>query len=121
MAAINFQLFRIKHLSWKTKLRDFLDGKGGLTQEQAVSHKECGLGKWFYAEGQAQYGRLPEMRSLERVHISLHETVRKIISLKESGNEAQAAEEYKRIGPLSDQIIDLLTKIEAKVKEQEKA
>ena len=120
MGSIDFQLFRIKHLGWKTKLRDFLDGKGGLTEEQAVSHKDCSLGKWLYPAGLAQYSGLSEMRTLEKVHVTLHDTARKIISLKNSGNAPRAAEEYKKIGPISDEIIDLLKKLEVKVKRRKK-
>jgi len=118
---MDFQLFRIKHLAWKTRLRDFLDGKGGLTKEQAVSHRDCSLGKWMYPAGLAKYGHVPELRTLEKVHIRLHDTVRDIVSMKTGGKDAQAAEEYKKIGPLSDEIIDLLKKIELKVKAEEKS
>jgi methyl-accepting chemotaxis protein len=44
----DFAFERIMHIAWKVSLRKFLDGKGSLTLEQAVSHKECDLGKWLY-------------------------------------------------------------------------
>lgn len=61
------------------------------------------------------------MLTLEKVNVTLHDTVRKIISLKNSGNAPLAAEEYKKIGPISNEIIDLLTKIEVKVKAEEES
>jgi uncharacterized metal-binding protein YceD (DUF177 family) len=69
----------------------------------------------MYAEGLQHYGTIPEMKSLEKVHINLHETVKNIVSLKNEGKAAEADAEYLKIGPISDEIIDLLTMIEKKV------
>lgn len=118
MEDINFQHFKIKHRAWKSKLSSFLEGKGGLTVEQATSYKDCSLGKWMYAGGLKQYGSLAEMQKLEKVHIQLHETVKRIISLKTGGNAAEAEKEFTKISPISDEIVDLLTLIEKKVKAQ---
>jgi methyl-accepting chemotaxis protein len=115
MDAMKFRTFKIKHRAWTTRLQDFLDGKGGLTEEQAISHKDCSLGKWMYSEGLEHYRTIPEMKSLEKVHIKLHDTVRSIISLKHDGKTAEAEAEYLKIGPISDEIIGLLTVIEKKV------
>jgi|APFre7841882630_1041343.scaffolds.fasta_scaffold26020_3 methyl-accepting chemotaxis protein len=115
MDVMKFRNFKVKHRAWKTRLHDFLEGKGGLTEEQAISHKDCSLGKWMYAEGLEHYRTIPEMKSLEKVHINLHETVKSIMSLKHDGKTAEAEAEYLKIGPISDEIIDLLTVIEKKV------
>jgi len=116
MEDVNFQHFRIKHRAWKTKLRTFLEGKGGLTVEQATSYKDCTLGKWMYAGGLSTLSSLAEMQKLEKVHIKLHETVKRIITLKTGGNATEAEKEYENISPMSDEIVDLLTQIEKKVK-----
>jgi methyl-accepting chemotaxis protein len=115
MYAMTFRTFRVKHRAWKTRLKDFLEGKGGLTEKQVISHKDCSLGKWMYAEGLQHYNTIPEMKSLEEVHINLHETVKNIVALKNEGKAAEADAEYLKIGPISDEIIDLLTVIEKKV------
>ena len=119
ISSIDFQVFRIKHIAWRTRVKAFLEGRGSLTEEQAVSHKDCDLGKWFYAEGLEKYGKLPDMQKLEKVHKDLHKTVRDVILLKKSGDSAAAEQEYKKIGPLSDEIVSLLTIIEGKVRDME--
>ena len=58
--ALDFASARSKHLLWKSRLRDFLDGKGTLTMNEAISHKDCALGKWLYSSGLQQFGKLPE-------------------------------------------------------------
>ena len=113
--AFTFKTFKVKHRAWTTRLKDFLEGRGGLTEEQAISHKECSLGKWMYAEGLQHFSTVPEMKSLEKVHIQLHETVKSIVSLKNVGKATEADAEYLRIGAISDEIINLLTAIEKKV------
>jgi methyl-accepting chemotaxis protein len=114
MSSVDFQVFRIKHLAWRTRVKAFLEGRGSLTEQQAVSHKDCDLGKWFYAEGLKKYGNIPDMHKLEKVHEDLHKTVRHVISLKKSGDPAAAEQEYKKLGPLSDEIVSLLRIIEGK-------
>jgi methyl-accepting chemotaxis protein len=115
MNSMTFRTFKIKHRAWKTRLKDFLEGNGGLTEKQAISHKDCDLGKWMYAEGMVQCATIPEMKTLEKVHIKLHDTVKSIVSLKNQGKAADAEAEYLKIGPISDEVVDLLTVIEKKV------
>ncbi|QWR78768.1 methyl-accepting chemotaxis protein [Candidatus Magnetomonas plexicatena] len=114
-ASFDFSNARSKHLAWKSRLRDFLDGKESLTESQAVSHKDCDLGKWLYSKGLSSFGNIPEMMTLEKIHEELHSIVKDIVRLKHSGNTSAAEEQYNHIGPMSQEIIGLLTAIEKKV------
>jgi hypothetical protein len=116
MSYYNFQVFSLKHSIWKAKLRDFLEGKQSLTREKALSHKDCDLGKWLYTDGLKKYEKIPGMQKLEKVHEDLHATVRKIIFLKESGDPLAAEVEYKKIEPISDELVSLLAEIAGRVK-----
>jgi len=69
----------------------------------------------MYAEGLEHYKTIPEMNGLEKMHINLHSTVKSIVKLKNEGKAAEADAEYLKIGPISDEIIILLTVIEKKV------
>ena len=111
---VDLEFAKSAHLSWRKKLRDFLDGQGTLTQAQAVSHHDCALGKWYYGEGLKGYGQLPEMKALEAPHAELHALVRTIITLREAGQCSEAEQEYRKIGPLSKRIVSLLDDIEMK-------
>ncbi|MBF0555492.1 MAG: CZB domain-containing protein [Nitrospirae bacterium] len=113
--SFDFSNARSKHLLWKSRLRDFLDGKESLTEAQAVSHKDCDLGKWLYSKGIDNYGQLPEMQKLETIHEELHSVVKQIVTLKNSGDAAGAENQYLQIGPMSKEIINLLTAIERKI------
>ncbi|MDH4121944.1 MAG: CZB domain-containing protein [Deltaproteobacteria bacterium] len=111
-ATLDFMLAITRHLSWKTRLRGFLDGRETLTEAQATSHTECDLGKWIYAHGLERYGNLPDMVALEKIHQTLHATVKSIYQLKTQGNLAEAEKDFLTIEPISQQIVTLLKKLE---------
>lgn len=115
MKKSDFAVARIMHVAWKNGLRSFLDGKETITEEQAVSHTDCELGKWLYSEGMAKYGTMPEMQELEKVHTELHSIIKKVIFLKYSGDISDAEQELAKMEPISMKIVDLLYTIEHKI------
>jgi methyl-accepting chemotaxis protein len=110
----DFTDIRLKHISWRVKLNDFLEGKPGLTEEQATSHKACDVGKWLYSVGLKKYGTMPEIRELEENHVALHATVKNIISLKRVANIYAAKEELEKLDKILRKIMFLLVDIEQK-------
>ncbi|MCG8489260.1 MAG: CZB domain-containing protein [Chromatiales bacterium] len=86
-----------------------------LSHEEAVSHHDCVLGKWYYSDGLKQYGDIPEMRAIEKPHHELHELIKKIIEKKEGGHIKEAEALYSKIPPLSATIIGLLEQVEASI------
>jgi len=109
---VNLEFAKSAHLAWRGKLRDFLDGKGGLTKEQAVSHHDCALGKWYYGEGLAQLGDMAEMREVEEPHAELHRIIKTIIEHHGQGRMEEAELEFEKVSPLSQRIVGLLDEIE---------
>ncbi len=113
--SLDFSSARIKHATWKLKLRDFLDGKPGLTANQATSHRDCDLGKWLYSEGLSKYATILDMKTLEKEHEKLHQLIKTIVDLKNSGKAKEAEAEFLKVEPVSNRIIELLKSVEAKV------
>ncbi len=111
----DFSLARNKHLVWKIRLQGFLDGHESLTMEQALSHKDCDLGKWLYNDGMKKYGTIREMKALEREHIDLHVKVRRIMELKHAGDGAAARQELEKLDHISKQVVALLNAVEQQV------
>ncbi len=112
----DLQRARAAHMAWKTKLRGFLDGKSDLDQSAAFSHTECAFGKWYQSVGLNEFGQIPEIQEINEPHKELHETIKRIVALKTQGKTEAAEEEYQKVGPLSDRIVALLTRIEHQVK-----
>ena len=114
-AELDFFAARTAHMAWRQKIRDFLDGAQSLTRQEAVSHRDCALGKWLYSAGLENYGHVPDMRRMEQEHEKMHGVIREIIELKNGGNAAQAEREFRKIESLSDSIVHLLKSVEQKV------
>lgn len=86
-----------------------------MTEEQAISHEACDVGKWLYSKGMKKYGTMPEMQELEKIHVALHSTVINIKSLKLSGNISAAKEELEKLDKILRKIMFLLVDIEQKL------
>lgn len=112
---IDLSAAKSAHLSWKSRLRAYLDGKGTLTLQEAVSHHDCAFGKWYYSDGLKKYGHIPEMKEIEKPHERLHSSVKDAINLKQQ-REFEAAEAcYDQVATISSEIIDLLNSIEDQI------
>ncbi len=112
---LDFSSAKSAHLAWKARIRAFLDGKQSLTYEEAVSHKDCALGKWYYSEALGRYGEMAEIRDIELPHQRLHSLIKQIISHRERGDTDSAETLYSEIEPLSDEIIGLLNRVEQRI------
>lgn len=114
-STFDFSSARSKHLAWKSRLRRFLDGQESMTVDQAVSHRDCDLGKWLYSDGMSKYGTFAEMQELEKIHAKMHGLIRTIIKNREAGESSIAEQNYEQVGQHSDRIITLLTAVERRV------
>lgn len=112
---LDFTLAKSKHLSWKAKLRNFLDGSEALTLDQAVSHRDCDLGKWLYSSGLAEHGHLPAMQTLEKLHTEMHGNVHACINHQNQNDKQAASQDYSAVSGLSDKIVRLLGEIETSI------
>ena len=96
-------------------MRAFLDGDESLSRNEAVSHRDCLLGQWYYAEGMKNYGHIAEMQAIEQPHSELHRLIHEIIESKEKGRMDEAEALLAKIAPLSQQIIVLLDSVEREI------
>lgn len=113
---VDLSAAKTAHLAWRVKVRDYLDGKGSLTEEQAVSHRACQFGQWFYGAGLSDLGHIPEMRAIEQPHAALHAAVKRAIQARNRGDTAGAEGAYADIQKLSEQVVNLLNLIETKTR-----
>lgn len=115
----DFQEAKGKHLNWKFKIRNFLDGTGSLTQHEAISHQHCELGKWYYSEGKFLYGHIPTMQEFEIEHEKLHNIVKEILTLKTLNELALSEVKYIDLLNSSDKIILMLDEVELEVRKHQ--
>jgi len=115
MSKTDFTEIRLQHVAWRARLNDFFEGKGDMSEKEATSHKACDVGKWLYSVGMKKYGEMPEMQELERIHVELHSTVKKIIMLKQSGKILDQEEEAVKLDNILRKLMFLLVDIEEKL------
>jgi len=115
LETIDFALARSKHKLWLPKLRDMLSGKATIDPEQAGAFRNCALGKWLYGPGLEEFGDIPEMRELEKVHARFHGMAKGIVMLKASGEDVRAQRELAALEAFSSEIISLIEQVERKV------
>jgi methyl-accepting chemotaxis protein len=113
--AKQLQQAMVAHLSWKTKLRAFLDGHGTLDERVAFNHTQCGFGKWYEQHGRHELSHIKEIAQIETPHKALHGLIKKIVELKKSGDFAEAERLYEQVGPLSEDIVGLMREIKGKL------
>jgi len=109
---VNFATIRFKHLQWKSRLRGYITGDRMIDRSEAVSDRECALGEWYFGPGLERFGDLPAMQRIEEPHRQLHVLVREIMDLADAGDRPGAFRKLEELGPLSEEIVDLLSEVE---------
>ncbi len=113
--AHELQRAKASHLAWKTKLRGFLDGKASLDEHAAFSRHECAFGKWYDSVGMKTLADIPEMVAIAAPHQELHDAIKRIVDYKKQGQTEMAEVEYKKVAPLSEKIVELISALERKI------
>lgn len=116
MCNIDFLTAKANHINWRIRLLNYLEGKEeSLSHEEVLSHTDCRLGKWIYAQGIGKYGQLKDMQQLEEIHKQLHEAIAKVVVLKGQGKYAEAEAEYEKMKQLSEKLIQTLKALDKQV------
>lgn len=114
LAQVDIQQLRIKHILYKSKVRAILYGRAFDNDFFSGSGP---VGTWFSAVGQVRYADEPETRQLAKVHQELDATTRQLYKLYSSGKIDEAHEELRTIEKLSDRFLEMLSKLEDRLKE----
>ncbi len=116
---IEIEHAKFAHLAWTSRIHSYLRNQGSLTKEEAVSHKECAFGKWYYDPAHSQYRKIPEMQEIEKPHADLHQTIRSIIDHKESGRHEEAEQYFQTLKDHSKKVLQLLESVGVSLESRE--
>ncbi|MCL5022715.1 MAG: CZB domain-containing protein [Nitrospirae bacterium] len=108
MKAKGFSKALLYHLQWKVQLRKFLEGKCDF-DVTGVSSEDCKFGKWLRSEEVAKYASHPEIREIEKAHIRLHQSAKRVYGLKMLGEDLAAQRELKKVEANSMKLASLLS------------
>jgi len=110
--SFDFELARAVHRTWVIRMEGFLQGEETLSENEAISHHQCELGKWYDTQGLALYGHIEEMHELGKDHEQLHSLIKKVISKFNNGIKIDKDQIMINVRSLSDKIISHLTSIQ---------
>ncbi|MFP4463259.1 MAG: methyl-accepting chemotaxis protein [Guyparkeria sp.] len=112
-SSFDFASAKAAHRAWKTRLRAYLNGdEQALDPGNIASDRQCALGKWYFGEGKQKFGHLSAMKAIEEPHRQLHQKVKEVIDLKQSGEIEKSERELQTVNALSDRIVKLLDEVE---------
>lgn len=79
---------RFDHCAYVNQVLGYLTGgELNLARSELEDHRQCRFGRWYYHEGQARYGHMPEFLAIEEVHRHLHEVGTEAVAHKERGED----------------------------------
>src|SRR5579864_4320779 len=108
MSAINFAAVKLAHMTWRLKLRAYLDGTEKIDPKTLVSHRDCGLGKWIYSTGTAEFAHCRDFLELESKHKVMHQMVKQVVEMKSLGRAKEAERELARVREFADMVVALI-------------
>lgn len=115
MIDLNFLDAITHYVSWRIRLRGFLEDKDNITESEIGSHKDCDFGKWLYSEGLSRYGTMREIAEVQDIHKQLHETALRIIRLGGQRDAITANQALLKFETLSPKMISLLVTLQQKI------
>ncbi|MDQ6973084.1 MAG: methyl-accepting chemotaxis protein [Mariprofundaceae bacterium] len=107
------QLAKSDHMLWKKRLIDMILGRGEIREEEVTDHHQCRLGKWYDGPGMQHYGQHPGFAQLVTPHSDVHRLAREAVAKFNQGDKAGAVADVEAIGPLSDEVVKLLSSLES--------
>ncbi|MGL5993236.1 MAG: methyl-accepting chemotaxis protein, partial [Aeromonas sobria] len=102
---------RAAHLGWKTRVRAYLDGQEGLSRSEAVSDKECRLGRWYFSEGASCCSSQPAFKAIATPHARLHQVIQQVIELKNQHKHDEAEALYREIEHNSEKVVGCIDQL----------
>ncbi len=114
----DFELARSLHRKWVENIEGFLNGNNTMTENEAISHNHCELGKWYDSTGMLLYGHLDQMQKLGSDHEQLHKLINNALKMPEQDIHHEKDKIMSKIHSFSEKIISHLTDIQAIAEEQ---
>ena len=105
-------VFEVAHLEWVNKLNKMLEGALHIKEEQAASHTDCIMGRWYYTAGTRDFGDVEEFKSIEEPHIHFHESVLEAVKAQDRGDVEAARKHTDKADALSKELVNSLHLLE---------
>jgi len=106
------QLAKSDHMFWKKRLMDMILGRGNIDINEVTDHHNCRLGKWYYSNGQVEFGHCSSFKDIESPHADMHRLAKQAVSKFNAGDVVGATQDVDAIASLSEAVVKGLEKLE---------
>lgn len=107
------------HLNWVKRVVMAVNGSNlAMSAAELNDHHQCRFGHWYDGAGAQQYSHLPEFAAIANVHEQVHRLGSEIIRHRDAGNLQQAHLLCEQLLAHKDQILLLLSRLQAVVLSQ---
>lgn len=104
------QTVKLDHVIWKTNVYRVLRGESNLQINHFADHHQCRLGKWYYeGDGKSHFHDLPEYRSLEKPHQTVHQSGIAALKAAEENQADRCSEMLKNMEQASREVFAALS------------
>ena len=105
------RLAKADHVIWKKRLVDMSVGRVAFKVDELSDHKNCRLGKWYYADSARNYGDNAVFRHLEQPHAAVHQHGREAARFFGRGRLQEALGEIAKVEAASVKVLADLDKL----------
>ncbi len=106
------QLAKSDHMFWKKRLIDMISGRDSIDISEVTDHHNCRLGKWYYSNGQVEFGSCPSFNGIESPHADMHRLAKQAVTKFNAGDVAGATQDVEAIEALSAAVVKGLEELE---------
>jgi hypothetical protein len=106
------QTVKLDHVVWKAEVYRYIWGLSNKTMNDFADHTLCRLGKWYYQGGGQDYKQYDAFKQLETPHKNVHQNGIAALQAHHNKNEKLTFECLQKMEKASDQVIDILSKLE---------
>jgi len=106
------QLAKSDHMFWKKRLMDMILGRGSIDISEVTDHHNCRLGKWYYSNGQAEFGNCSSFKGIEPPHADMHRLAKQAVTKFNAGDIIGATQDVDAIASLSSAVVKGLEELE---------
>jgi methyl-accepting chemotaxis protein len=106
------QLAKSDHMFWKKRLIDMILGRDSIDISEVTDHHNCRLGKWYYSNGQTEFGSCSSFKDIESPHADMHRLAKQAVTKFNAGNITGATQDVDTIASLSAAVVKGLEELE---------
>tara|TARA_R110000737_G_scaffold139973_1_gene170829 strand:- start:667 stop:1749 length:1083 start_codon:yes stop_codon:yes gene_type:complete len=105
------QTVKLDHIVWKGEVYAIASGTSNQSIDSLDDQTSCRLGKWYKADGKAQFINNSAFRNLEEPHKQMHRAGIEALTLIAAGDKMQAIEQLNKMEAASESVMHCLDQL----------